>query len=837
MTTDLQVHKKEMLTRCIELDLEPQVLCDGRLDSEIVIIAEAPGSNEVQQKLPLIGPSGSLLWNVLRQNNIFRPSCYITNVSKRQISLSSEKRAQVPADEWTRWRTLLDWELSQLTKPKIILAMGNIAIEAMLGLSGIGKYRGSVFEETISGHDVKVLATYNAAAVIRNPKDEIVLQFDIRRFAQLIKGDWEPWPVETKYDLSFDQIMAEISRFKSQNRDTAVDIEWTSKRLACVGLANDVHSATCINFRDNLANRFTADEELKIMFALQDLYESLYASGHMIGQNGCFDSHASGIFDHINMPMNHDTLLMHHTLYPSLPHNLGFLTSMYTTMPYYKDEGDEWREEGDITILWNYNGKDACATLAAKQSMEKELQSQGLWNFYTSHVMRLQPHLVQSTIHGIPVDQSVKLQIATDMAKDVDAKLNLFQYRARLAAGLPETYKPNPDSPKQIKELFYDRLGLRHRSGSTDATARDAMLGDPRTSAEAKEVIVAYNDYKADSKFLSTYAESRVDPDGRFRCDWKQYGVASAPGRLSSSKTLWGTGMNMQNQPPKARQFYVADDDCVLIYFDLSQAEARVVGYVADIEKWKEDFERARQTGDYDCHRALAADMFKVPYEQVPKSDRNDDDTEYTIRYIAKRCRHGLNYRMQIHRLAETTGLPFGRAAQAYHAYHTINPEIQKWWRETERIARADRALYNAFGRRLKILQRIDDEALKSIVAFYPQSTIGDKVCRVWYSAQEDDRWDSHRARITLNIHDALIGIAHRDYAKTALSIMKAYAEQPILIENVYKTKREELIIPADVAISTLDIKNKKGEIIRRDTKHRWSNLEKVKLDAAPLVA
>lgn len=837
MTNTLLEHKRELLQRCIELDLDPQVTCDGRLDSEIIIIGEAPGANEITQKLPLVGPTGALLWNTLRQHGILRTDCYITNVSKRQVSLSSAKRAEVPADEWVKWQNLLQWELKQLPKAKYILAMGNVALQALSGWQGIQKYRGSVYDYDVDDRTLQVLYTFNPAAVMRAPKDEIILQFDARRFSQLTKGDYEPWPVETKYNLTFTEIMEEIARFKAENKDTAVDSELTAGALACVGLANDLHRATCINFRDNLHNRFSIDEEIQIKFALQDLYQSLYSSGHMIGQNSSFDSHFQGYFDNLRAPFNYDTLLAHHTLYPTLPHGLGFLSSMYTTIPYYKDEIAIWHEDGDISTFWEYNGKDCCATLAAKQGTETELRAQGLYDFFINHVMRLQPHLVQSTINGIAVDQSVRGAIAEQLRQDVQKKLDTFTYRARLATGLPPTYNPNPDSPKQMTDLLYNRLGLRHRSGSTDATAREAMLEDPRTSIDAKEVLVALNEYKEDAKFLSTYAEARTDADGRFRCDWKQYGVQSAPGRLSSAKTLWGTGMNMQNQPPKARQFYVADDNCVLIYFDLSQAEARVVGYVADIGKWKEDFERSRVTGDFDCHRSLAADMFKVPYDEVPRSDRNDDDTEYTIRYIAKRCRHGLNYRMQIHRLAETTGLPFSRAAASYHAYHKLNPEIQKWWNETERLIKTEKQLFNAYGRRLKLMQRLDDEALKSIVAFYPQSTIGDKVCRVWYASQEDDRWDNSKARIVLNIHDALIGVAHKSYAKTALSIMKAYAEQPILIQNIYRTKTEQLIIPADTAISTLEIKNKKGELIRMDTKHRWSNLEKVKLEAAPLTA
>jgi hypothetical protein len=71
--------------------------------------------------------------------------------------------------------------------------------------------------------------------------------------------------------------------------------------------------------------------------------------------------------------------------------------------------------------------------------------------------------------------------------------------------------------------------------------------------------------------------------------------------------------MNLQNQPHEAYPMFVCEPGYCLFYFDLEQAEARVVGWLANIEKWIEDFEKARiQGGDYDCHRSLAADMWKL---------------------------------------------------------------------------------------------------------------------------------------------------------------------------------------------------------------------------------
>ena len=845
LTPEQSALRREIQTRAMGLDLEVKVHGDGSLNSELVIIGQGPGVHEVDQKSPMVGPSGIMLWNTLRQHGILRTDCYVTNVCKRQYSI--DKRSELGRDEWTKWFSILDYELSQLPNAKIIFALGNAALDALHHYKGITDYRGSVYPLTVRDPDgtfttkrkVDVLYSYNPANIIRNPEHEIVFQMDARTLKKLRQGDYEEWPVETRYDFNFVDALSEIARYKRENKPTAVDIELTGGQLACVGLANDLHKASCINFRTQLENLYTLEEETEILLALQDLYESLSASDNLIAQNANFDSGYSGLKDGINMPVNWDTMVMHHTLYPTLPHNLGFLTSQYTTIPYYKDEYETFKETGDVETFWQYNGKDCCATLGAWYRMIKELKDQGLYNFYVRHPKRELMHLIRMQIDGIRTDHDEREKVARQLEAEVHEARDRFWYLVNLALPPNEgenAYRPNPDSWQQLQRLFYNHLKLKDPSKSTDEDTRNKLIADPRTSVEAKEILVAVNKYKTLAKFAGTYVDLRLDEDGRFRCVWKQEGVRSAPGRLSSSQTLWGTGMNGQNQPPAAKKFFIADEGCCFFYFDLKQAEAQVVAYRADIPKWKEDFERARTTGNYDAHRALASDMFHVPYEDVPKSDRNDDDTEYTIRYTAKRCRHGLNYRMQIPRLAETANLSYSAASIAFYAYHKATPEIKAWWREQERLAKKEREIWNALGRRYKILERLDgDDALESIIAFYPQSTIGDKVRSVQYLSEEDDRWDTHKARIVLNVHDALVGVATIPFAATALSIVKAYAETPLLIENVYRTKRDQLFIGADTKMTTLDIFDKKGNVIDRDRYHRWSNMHDFHVDAAPL--
>jgi len=274
---------------------------------------------------------------------------------------------------------------------------------------------------------------------------------------------------------------------------------------------------------------------------------------------------------------------------------------------------------------------------------------------------------------------------------------------------------------------------------------------------------------------------------------------------------------------------FIADPDCCFIYIDGSQAEARVVGWRYNIATWIDQFERARRDGSYDCHRALASDMFNVPYNEVPTFDRypldevaaKRDGIAYnadmagkpTIRYIAKRCRHGLNYRMMPDRLALTTGLSLSTASEAFVKYHKLTPELKLGWQADLNRVRGERAIYNAYGRRYVQLIPVTEESTEAIVAFYPQSTIGDHICRVIYKCHDDDKWPKGKARIALNTHDGLIGLARKDVAKQALRVMVKHAEAPMLIGG------KQLIIPAECGISV------PGD----DGVHRWSTIKKIK--------
>ena len=812
--------QQEFLKRARSINLKVDCGSDGTFNSEVAIVAEAPGPREIQLKTPLVGGSGSFLWSALKKHGLHRTQFYITNVVKRQLAFGGldADKVQLPKVEYDHWVGLLKWELACLPNLRYVLVLGNFALDALCGRKGITKWRGSVLDFEMFSlaesqpRTYKAVVANNPAAVIREPKTEIAFIMDIAKLPKVMSGKWTPYVIEGTVLSDYKSAIERIDYFTKTKNPISFDIETGGGETACIGLADHKHIGFCIPFRNIRGeDYFTIEEEADIRMRLQRLFAD--KSRRFIAQNANFDMYWLWLKDKIRVHAAwFDTMLAHHCLYPSIPHDLGFLCTQYTTHPYYKDERAEWKDKGDIDLFWQYNIKDVCITLAVHERLIEELKKQNMDEFFFTHIMKLQPHLVLMTAGGVLIDADEKEYFRKDVQEKVAGLLAQFHAAVGTATG-DDTFRPNPNSVKDRSELYFQRLKLVGRGTSTDVSNRERMRSHARTPDNAKEVLNLHDQWAKEFKFLSTYAESEIDDDGRMRCEWRQTGTQAAPGRLSSGQTLIGTGANLQNQPTKARRMFIADDGYVFIYFDLSQAEARYVAWEAGIEKWKAQFEQARLDGSYDCHRALASEMFNVPYADVPLGDE-DTSGNKTIRFIAKRCRHGLNYRMAPDKLAETTGLPLHRAHESYVLYHRLTPELRKWWATLENEARSTRMLYNAFGRRLYIMERLTPEALESIVAFKPQSTIGDKVSQVIYQCHEDDRWDMRRERICLNVHDALVGLATKERAKTCLSIMKHYAEKPINVRG------EPMIIPADLAMSYADEKGK----------HRWSNLKKLKL-------
>jgi DNA polymerase len=316
--------------------------CGGRLDATIALVAEAPGEREVQQKVPLIGGSGKYCWDILRKDRITRNDVYITNVIKRKLVSAADSMQLAPnkqklsmtRQERTIWKHILLQELERLPNVKYIVALGNFALEALTGLSGITDKRGSVFDLNLGGRRVKVLCTFNPAHVMREPRMEIVFRMDLNKLQKLIKGTFSVPPISALINPTATEVFDFIRWAHTLDTPIAYDIETMAGETACVGFAPTNEMGICINFRSQGENHYSAIQERDIRLALQSLLSSQRAK--LVAQNGHYDASWLWYKDRIHVHAHwFDTMLAHHLLYPGLPHDLGFITAQRQGLLYH----------------------------------------------------------------------------------------------------------------------------------------------------------------------------------------------------------------------------------------------------------------------------------------------------------------------------------------------------------------------------------------------------------------------------------------------------------------------------------------------------------------------
>ena len=135
----------------------------GPLNPKLMIIGEAPGKYENESGIPFVGPTGQMLDAFLRTAGISRNECYITNVVKYQPPFNDLKKLHlINVDLNKQVEDLWETEI-KVFHPNCILAIGDVALQATTGLSGIINYRGSIL--TANDGITKVVPAIHPATI------------------------------------------------------------------------------------------------------------------------------------------------------------------------------------------------------------------------------------------------------------------------------------------------------------------------------------------------------------------------------------------------------------------------------------------------------------------------------------------------------------------------------------------------------------------------------------------------------------------------------------------------------------------------------------------------
>ncbi|MDD3884469.1 MAG: DNA polymerase I [Gallionella sp.] len=493
-----------------------------------------------------------------------------------------------------------------------------------------------------------------------------------------------------------------------------------------------------------------APEQLNREAVLHKLAPWLESQTHKkVGQNLKYDLHIfanhgirlAGIYD--------DTLLESYVLESHKPHELGSLALRHlglSTISYTDVVGKGAKQicfdQVDLETAGRYAAEDADITLRVHREFAPEIAAHAGLQYVYRDIELPALHVLQTMERqGVLLDTAL-LQV---QSRELGEKLLALETRAHEAAGQPF----NLNSPKQIQEILFEKLGLpvkKKTPGGTPSTDEE-VLQELALDYPLPKILL---DYRGLAKLKSTYTDKLPlmvnRRTGRVHTSYSQ--AVAVTGRLASSDP------NLQNIPVRTaegrriREAFIAPSGCRIVSADYSQIELRIMAHLSG----DTGLLRAFANGE-DVHRATAAEIFMVTPEEVDSEQR---------RY-AKVINFGLIYGMSAFGLARQLGIERA-AAQAYiDRYFARYPGVADYMQRTREQAKRQGYVETVFGRRLWLpdinaANGMKRQAAERAAINAPmQGTAADLIKLAMIAVQHWLEEEGLQSRLIMQVHDELV--------------------------------------------------------------------------------
>lgn len=697
----------------------------GPLDAKIMFVGEAPGREEEIQGIPFVGGAGKILNQLLSQAMLPRGECYFTNIMMdRPINndfgqFYEDKSRKVPSNFLLEGIQRLKGEIERLN-PNVVVAVGNEALRAITGFRSITKYRGSILFSTLVPYQ-KVIPIIHPAAIMRNWDWAPLTTVDLGRIKEEAKSPTHKFTPRVYHKIeSIPQLKSQVE-MAIKAEYLAFDIETCNNQVSCIGFATSESYAFVVPIH-MFETSFWSEADEKVVWKL--IRKLLESDVKKIGQNVNFDMFF--ILSTVGIVVKNlwlDTMCAFHCIYPELPKSLAVLCSIYTDQPFYKDMIK--------SEYYKYNSLDCMVTYECAMKIKEELIEFRTWAVYRNVVHPVLNILLSMESRGVRVDMDKKELAAASTAEEI----KMLQNKWDKAVGHPL----NINSPKKMAEFLYEELGLPAQYKRTSGKVTTDIKSLHKLAAKYPSIVFDYIErLRKVRKVYSTYLTATVDRDNRMRCSYVLYGTES--GRLASKMSRFGSGMNLQNVPKGiCREIIIPDEGCMFISADLSQAEMRVVAWLANDSILINTFESGE-----DVFVRVASIVFDVRIEDVTHEQRQ----------LAKHISHACNYGMGPMTLSEVSGLSFADSKERLNLYHINFPRIRMWQMEVEAKLRKARMLETPLGRRRTFFGRWNNALIRAAYSYIPQSTVSDVILM---GMIEMNRRLPKDCNILLNIHDEIV--------------------------------------------------------------------------------
>ncbi len=642
-------------------------------------------------------------------------------------------------------------------------------------------------------------------ALFHSPWETGAFVTDLDRFARLLKGQLEDPPAFIRWRTTVAQIRQLKALALKLREPISVDIEtgpcdmdrpWTGKDptqavLRTVGLGLTV---------GGVSHRWT-HKWVAVEYAIKLILEDAHVP--KVGQNFTWFDHRVLLRHGINVRNIDDTRDARRAISATSKLSLAHMGSIYTDYIAWKEnESDD--EKGIIFTkskkkLGIYNAHDCVVTSRAWKGLTQEA------DWATPRVQRLYAvhqslARIAAEMHstGLRVDHRTRKWMAWALEKEYYEK----EKKVLKAVGI----KGFECTPNHFRALIfkkhatgkYSHLGRFQLDDpidkamyvnekemdkiSVDEDALTLLLIDPSTPAELKAIIQLYWGAQEIWKRRSTSVVSKkvsqaIGPDGKLRAGWNSAGTDT--GRFTCKDP------SLQVLEKLMRAMYIADKGCELVGFDYSQLELRVM----QVETQDQALGAGLAKGD--VYTEEAKEYFQLPASFTKKDLKPESRMAAKIIRLARQYGAGKKVVFKSAIKMDRT-FTWERCIALMGAFDRRYHRTVSWWEEEhERVLKCGYSASRILDRR-RVYPAVPD---RPETANYPiQSTASDIKNLALIELDAYLKRHIPKAKIVIDLHDAIYVNAPKKSVKTVMNIMKEVAETPRYMNGQLH------IFPANVA-------------------------------------
>lgn len=762
---------------CINCPLQSRPFCPSSIPSNatMIVIGDAPGTQEIIERVPFVGDSGDVLRGALTYVGVDWQRVAKTNAVLCRSYSDGTPDAAIKA---CGARLMHDINKSGAST---IIAAGNVAAQAVDMLAGYTGATGGImsragktypYSEQSPLHATPRMYTtvVNPAFLLRNDDyaPQYLRQLELAVNPRLRNFNIADVKLAVMNNDNKSRIIQYLNMF-DRGSPMAFDVEtdhlqWydtpsvSAAILLCLVITLEDWRSVIIPA--HMLNDTSVREAVLMCFS----------EYHIIAQNGKFDQNVMRARCNIDFTLDDDTMLMHYALYELGTHGLKDLATQYLGTPDYEAMYvDDWFTAHGIKKidrrysllpldnLYPYAAIDGAVTLQLWRIFKADLDAKGLYEYpYKRVLLELANSVPAIEQCGIGIDRQQLTLAGVDFANDISRlEAELTAIILPMLAQLPDTHELkrlmrgkrkaerntftyNPKSNPQTHYVLYDprMLGLKLTKRLITATATN-------TGKEALEALPAHpfidilRHYRRIVKMHDTYIASiqrRATLDDILHVDFRLTGTEI--GRLSASGGDHGIPRADDYYGAVIRSAFIAhptDANEVLVVVDYSQAELRAF---ADRARVQFLIDKYRAGVDVHTETALMLEQYGAIVFQGFQEAMNVVNNAHMctaeavarakafmkrVRVLAKNINFGNIYGGGASGISGMIGGAISTAAigDVLKVYHTIMPEAAEYATKQFELLKRQGYVETVFKRRRRFYVISDanrDEAKKAVV-------------------------------------------------------------------------------------------------------------------------